>query len=84
MYTNANTEMGLYAAEHKTDGSANAYLGLRDEKWQLFLHKTGFKVPLQWKLFHSGTLYARATLYIQDEVLTVVNIHIYIQISLTF
>jgi hypothetical protein len=47
MYTNANTEMGLYAAEHKTDGSANAYLGLRDEKWQLFLHKTGFKVPLQ-------------------------------------
>jgi len=47
MDTSANAELGLYAAEHKTDGTANAYLGLRDENWQLFLHKPGFKVLLQ-------------------------------------
>lgn len=74
MDTTANAELGLYAVEQKTD----AYLGLRDENRQLFLHKTGFKVLLQWKLFHSGTAYATATIYIQDEVLTVVNIHTYI------
>jgi len=77
MDTSANAELGLYAAEHKTDGTANAYLGLRDENWQLFLHKPGFKVLLQWKLFHSGTAYATVMLYIQDEALIVVNIHTY-------
>jgi hypothetical protein len=43
MDTTANAELGLYAVEQKTD----AYLGLRDENRQLFLHKTGFKVLLQ-------------------------------------
>jgi hypothetical protein len=52
-------------------------LDLRDENQKLFLHKTGFKVLLQWKLFHSGAVYATATLSIQDEVLTVVNTHTY-------
>lgn len=78
MDTSANVELCLYTVEQKTDDIANAYLGLRDENGQLFLHKTGFKVLLQWKLFHSGTVYATATIYIQDEVLTVVNICTYI------
>jgi hypothetical protein len=52
-------------------------LCLRDENWQLFLQKPGFKVLLQWKLFHSGTAYATVMLYIQDEALIVVNIHTY-------
>jgi len=77
MDTSANAEFGWYTAEHKTDGTANACLGLRDENWQLFLHKTGFKVLLQLKLFHSGMVYTTATLHIQDEVLTVVNILTY-------
>lgn len=77
METSANAELGLYAAEHKTDGTANACLGLRDENRHLFLRKTGFKVLLQLKLFHSGTVYSTSTVHIQDEVLTVVNIRTY-------
>jgi hypothetical protein len=47
MESSANAELGSYAAEHKTGGTVNAYLDLRDENQKLFLHKTGFKVLLQ-------------------------------------
>jgi hypothetical protein len=46
MDTSANAELGLCTAEHKTDGTANAYLGLRHKNWQLFLHNPGFKILL--------------------------------------